>query len=333
MRLSEYQKILLIKLEDKYSYQLLAEKIGANKSTCYKFLQKFHKFKTIQNLPGRGRKLKLRPRSIKKIKTYISKFPFSTRKEMINKLDLKIHPNSLSRYLYELGFKSRVAATKTRITSLNMNKRNTFAETVSRWTINKWKSCIFSDESSVEIGKKYSSKLWRKRGDRYKEINIDKRRRIFVKKYVKVFSYITYNGPGILTVLDGKWNSKKYTKLLSEVLVPDCNRLLNNRNYWIIEDGDTSKTSRYSVNFKREKAIKSVTLPPNSGDINCVENCWWLLKKELSKLNIHTKEELIDTLPELWKKTITTDICRKLILSMPRRIASLIKVKGAYIKY
>ena len=84
----------------------------------------------------------------------------------------------------------------------------------------------------------------------------------------------------------------------------------------------------------QNKKIRVLKWPGNSPDMNPIENVWEVLKNEIHSQPITTKNELIEQLIKVWfhSKQIT-NLCKKLIESMPNRIKALKDAKGGQTKY
>ncbi|GBL80063.1 Spectrin beta chain [Araneus ventricosus] len=67
--------------------------------------------------------------------------------------------------------------------------------------------------------------------------------------------------------------------------------------------------------------------PPQSPDINFIENLWAILETVVQKHNIRNKAHLNQVLQEEWGK-ISSDATKKLVESVPRRLEAIIKTKG-----
>ena len=74
--------------------------------------------------------------------------------------------------------------------------------------------------------------------------------------------------------------------------------------------------------------------PPQSPDINIIENLWKVLKKRLQPVlsSISSKEELFQAVANVWY-SITQDDILGLYLSIPRRLKEVLKMKGHMGKY
>lgn len=93
--------------------------------------------------------------------------------------------------------------------------------------------------------------------------------------------------------------------------------------------------------WAEENGLKLIDWPPYSPNLNPIENLWKLLKEEICKrypeLSIMPKnnqslQRLCEAAIEVWEE-FHDDLLKKLISSMPRRLAAVITAQGWYTKY
>ncbi|GFW94806.1 transposable element Tcb2 transposase [Trichonephila clavipes] len=72
--------------------------------------------------------------------------------------------------------------------------------------------------------------------------------------------------------------------------------------------------------------------PPQSPDLNVIENLWSHLERAVQKHQITSKEQLKSVLQEEWLN-IAPETTRHLVESMPRRLEAVISAKGSATKY
>jgi hypothetical protein len=77
-------------------------------------------------------------------------------------------------------------------------------------------------------------------------------------------------------------------------------------------------------------------LPPNSPDLNLIENAWAMLKRRTSARFADERprnvEDLVRMTKEEWEK-LDWDEVDRMIDAMPRRIEAVIKANGERTKY
>ena len=72
--------------------------------------------------------------------------------------------------------------------------------------------------------------------------------------------------------------------------------------------------------------------PPNSHDINPVENFWTILKDYVEKKNPKTKAALVDNIQESQHK-ISIEVRRNLMNAIQKRLALCLANNGELVKY
>ena len=81
-----------------------------------------------------------------------------------------------------------------------------------------------------------------------------------------------------------------------------------------MQDNDSKHTSRVVKAFFEENSINWWRTPPESPDLNPIEDLWHKLKFYLeSRVKPRTKQELIDGIKKFWSKKITVQKCNKYI--------------------
>ena len=71
----------------------------------------------------------------------------------------------------------------------------------------------------------------------------------------------------------------------------------------------------------------------SSPDLNPIENCWVILKKEVAKLNPTSQNDLRSKIKIIWSQHISQEYCESLIESMPSRIEAVLKARGGHSKF
>ena len=89
------------------------------------------------------------------------------------------------------------------------------------------------------------------------------------------------------------------------------------------QDNARCHTSRESMAWFEDNEIDVMTWPAESSDINPIENLWDELGRRLDGYTPRNKKQLWKIMKDEWYK-ITTDVTKKLVESMPRRLHTII---------
>ena len=146
-----------------------------------------------------------------------------------------------------------------------------------------------------------------------------------------VFGMFSAHGTTPLVRLNTRVNAAVYKNLLEDHVVPIFeNSGLNDHIF--MQDNAPCHKAKTVLNYLQEKKVELLDWPPQSPDLNPIENLWKTLGQNVMAQNPANTEDLWRKLQDEWAK-IGTGICVKLIESCSRRCAEVIKNKGSFTKY
>ncbi|GFS82309.1 transposable element Tcb1 transposase [Trichonephila clavipes] len=210
------------------------------------------------------------------------------------------------------GYSSRVARKKPFIRLQNQKKHLEFAKTHQLKTDNFWKKVIFSDESKYNIfGSDGRRTVWRKPNTTLDPKNL----RPTVKQgggSVMVWGCMASNGVGNLVFIDGIIDHKLYIDILNNNLKESAKKLGLDGNFIFQQDNATPNIRHVMSKRGAFFTVNSNFTPPQSPDINVIENLWTTLETAVQKHQIRNKAHLKQVLQEEWDK-ISPDTTKKLV--------------------
>ncbi|CAB5393933.1 unnamed protein product [Rhizophagus irregularis] len=151
-----------------------------------------------------------------------------------------------------------------------------------------------------------------------------------------VWGCFTAQGIGYLCRIDSRMDAELYCKILEE----DFLMTLDYYDLDVVDvvfqhDNDPKHKARITTDWLETNNINVLDWLAQSPDLNPIENLWSELERRLRKdgsIIITNKTSLWEKIQTSWNN-IETEVCTKLIETMPRRIEDVIKQKGGYTKW
>ena len=105
------------------------------------------------------------------------------------------------------------------------------------------------------------------------------------------------NGHTDLVIFDGIMDAQLYVRILraAQTLYPDG-------NYSLMEDNEPKYTSRYARVFFADNGIEWWKTPPESPDLNPIENLWHELKEYICREM--KPKNLLEGIKTFWEKLL-----------------------------
>lgn len=307
-----------------------------SKSTAADICRRFYIENRIDSIPQTGRPSLLCTREKSKIIRKVKKNPRLSAPKLVSELlgesSKNVSAETVRRVLRQAGYNGRVARKKPFINEKNRNKRKTFARELISKDETWWKDVIFADESKFNL---YNSDgrtmVWRKAN---KEFNFENTRGT-VKHgggSVMVWGCISSYGVGNLVFIDGIMDKNHYLNILKNNLIQSAEKMGLNNTFKFYQDSDSKHKSRIVQEFLLYRCPKILQSPPQSPDLNPIENLWDELDRKIRKTPITSIAELKQRLATEWSN-ITVEYLKKITNNMPNRLRHVLKQNGYATKY
>lgn len=240
---------------------------------------------------------------------------------------------TVRRRLFRAGLPARRPRKKPLLTAKMRSARLKWAKEHVGWSLEKWKSVIFSDESKFNLhGSDGQQYVRRRQGEEFSPQCV-----VSIVKFPAsqmIWGCISYSGVGRLQLVNGTVNAQKYIDILQNKLLPTIRDHFQEDEQCIFQDDSAPCHRALAVKqWLVKKSITSLPWPGNSPDLNPIENCWKIVGRKLSQKKPRTLQGLKETLIRIWFHEITLDHIQNLIASMPSRCRAVIRARGGTTKY
>ena len=201
-------------------------------------------------------------------------------------------PRTVRRVLQNHNYLWRSACKKPRLTEIQKKKRLEWSKKFKHMSKLEWRNVFFSDEMNVEVDlRKCGVKLRRTPAERNSEECTVKRTKQGSGS-IGIWACMNYNGVGFFTLYNGRVNGESYIDILGENLLPSID-LLSNSNIAIFQqDNAPCHTANKVKDWFAENKIDVMPWPANSPDLNCIENLWSWLDRQLAKVQLTNLDQL-----------------------------------------
>jgi len=250
--------------------------------------------------------------------------------EMRAHFEMKLTPKTIRQRLGEAGYARCVRAKKPRVDEKNRKRRLKWAKLHLHWTLDQWKTVLWSDESSFFFRFKDRPMVWRRKHEKFNPrclagtVKAD-------KKKLMVWGCFAWDGLGLLCQVKGIINGPIYKKILQTYMIPSGERLFQGSDHFIFQD-DNAPVHSPAKKFLDEKDFTRMVWPAQSPDLNPIENLWFLLDQQMKGRKPRTADEFFQIIQVAWND-FTVEKCHHLVESMHHRCTLVIKAKGYSIDY
>jgi len=279
----------------------------------------------------RGRPPKLSSGDAQVLRQIAEKKPCGSAKvytaDLLQKTMKRISRWTTRRYLKAMNIRSGVAAKKPLLTARHRKMRLAWAREHSTWTDEDWTQVLFSDETTLELVPNARRRmcyrtLQQKYQARYTVPTVKHPRKIML------WGCFGNCRVGHLQLVKGIINSHTYISIMRRSLVSAKQIVFDGGEFIFQQDNAPCHVSATTRRWFARKNIELLAWPPQSPDLNQIENLWMIFKRRVeARMPLANIEALETVVVDCWTE-IPEETLRGLIQSMPERIREVIKNKG-----
>jgi transposase len=306
------------------------EETGYDHKTVSLYWKRYCEEKNCDRKPGQGAPRKTNDREDREIVLAVKRKRDVTINQikadipdLVSELDLS--GELIRRRIHEAGLHSVVAIKKPFISEENRRKRLKWAREHLLWSYEQWNSVIWSDESMFELRADIQKLVWK-----YDDESLNTDLTVgTVKHQPHVMVWGCFSGKcgvGDLTVVKGKVNADGYIKVLRKHLLPSIDKF--EEEYCIFQqDNAPIHNAASTTEFLLENEVNTMNWPPQSPDLNPIENLWGELNRVTKDRQPRDLEQLEEIINKAWHE-ISDVYITDLIESMHERCKAVIDANG-----
>jgi transposase len=243
---------------------------------------------------------------------------------------------TVHRYLQRNGFVMQKLIKAPMVSDKNKARRLEFASRFSANPDTWWRHILWSDETSVQAHPKGRDVYVRVHGSVKRE-NLPRNVQVQAGGFSVMFwGCFSAFGFGPLVVCPKSMDSKAYLQIIKESVLPHVERVKaeHQANLVFMQDNAPCHKAKVVMDFLASEHVETLDWPPQSPDMNPIENLWGIIKAKRQKDcdTPRTKKDLIDQVYSIWN-SLEPKLAHDLAESAVRRMQLVVEAKGWSIKY
>ncbi len=279
---------------------------------------------------GQGRKTILDARDLRALRRHCITYRNATVMEITTwaqeYFQKTLSVNTIHRAIRRCRLKLYRSKKKPYLNMIQKRRRFLWAKAHLKWTVAKWKTVLWSDESKFEV-------LFGKLGRHVIRTKEDKdnpscyQRSVQKPASLMVWGCMSACGMGSLHIWKGTINAERYIQVLEQHMLPSRRRLFQGRPCIFQHDNARPHTASITTSWLRRRRIQVLKWPACSPDLSPIENIWRIIKRKMRQRRPKTVEHLEACIRQEWDN-IPIPKLEQLVSSVPRRLQTVIKRRG-----
>lgn len=269
--------------------------------------------------PGHGRHRVITKAIAKRIDQAISKDPWASPQELVERLHLRLSASTVQRYRSE-NFKPVKGVGRPILSETNKKARLKWCQVHRN---DSFDNVVFTDEKSFLL---YHNRrlAWIKPGE---ELPFHSQPSHVPR--VQILGGISRHGRTAPVVFEGWLNADQHKTNLDTIL-PSVHHLFPG-GYRYLQDNDSSHTAKSNLAHLKNRVPEVLRLPAQSPDLNPIEHLWSALDARVAKHRVTTKEQLERAVRLEWR-SISANECNRLIDGLRATMEAVIAALGGHVR-
>lgn len=250
---------------------------------------------------------------------------------------VSVSPTTIRRVLKSNDMVARKKKKSSPLSKSVKRKRMAFARKYGDWTVYDWERVVFADEVRINrFGCDGKNWVWgEKNKPRRPHEYYDHPK--FGGGGVTFWGCITAKGVGYLSKIDGNMDTALFLDIMNDEYKQTLDWYgMDIKKTRLLQDSDPKHMAVAARIWYEKNGVEVLDWPTNSPDLNPIENIWSFLKQELNRIYpepAKSIEELWNRIEVTWDRPVMNEFAKKVIYSMPKRCALILKNKGGKIGY
>jgi transposase len=326
---NEIRLAIVKKLQLGETQRAVSREFKMSQTSVRDLWKKYQATGKVENLKRSGRPATLTNREKRVLCRECVKDPFQSAKavNLRSNIPKKVSLWTVQRVLRAGGLLSRIAVKKPFLSKCNIAKRKKWCKEYSTFEPVDWSNVIFSDECRMQMMPTRRRLVRRRKGTRL-QTNLVCHTMKYGGYSIMVWGAIKADGSRALIKCPITLNSSAYQVVLENGLA----QLYDANNTFMQDNAPCHKSASTLAYLERKKVCLLSDWPPQSPDLNIIENLWAQLKRKVIQRNPRNAGELWTFAKEEWD-CIPNDAIQKLYQSIPKRLNAVLRNHGRHCKY
>lgn len=256
--------------------------------------------------------------------------------------DIRFGEAAIRSTLKRLGYRRYVALLKPPISENNRLLRLAFAHEHRDWSLDQWKSILWSDETWMTYGRHRKTYVTRKKSEKLEDTCVvDREQRKQGWLFWGCFSGYR-KGPGLFWEkewgsISGQTYNERIVPLISGwITLNTLEQQQQQQRLVLMHDNAPAHTGRDVLAEIQSRGITVVKWPPYSPDLNPIETCWNWMKDYIEDMYGDDRKPSYDTL-RLWVQqawdALPEEFLKEQLESMQERMDMVIMADGKHTRF